>query len=421
MIVAAKDEEQAGIVLDCMVKESRHNPFLADRIVYGRKGAEGPGGRLRVMAGDAKGATGLNPDLILLDELTQWPKRDLFDSLWSGRQKRAGSVLLVITNAGELRSWQWEFLQGMRSSPRWLTWECPPGKQLASWQSPEVIAEVRKGLPPGMARRMIDNIWIDPSEESGWVTYAEALSCFDPLHLPVLRAEPGVVYKAGIDYGPKKDRTALSVVHRVSDNRVMVDHLSVWQGGPSSPVRITAVEDWIDTVAIQVYNADLVVDPYQMEATIQKYEHTRPVERFESRGGKANYEMAECLRSLLIHKRIKWGPLHGTLVLPDGSTETFADELSRLIVRPMSYGYRFDHTIGQHDDRTVAVGMASLAALREQTQGLPVAGEKVMVKPAVLPVGNPLRPGWDVRGDEAGREIWGRGVKWGDKSWRQKV
>ena len=420
MIVAAKDEEQAGIVLECMRKEARLNPFLEDVIEFTRKGATGPGGKLTVMAGDARGATGLNPDLILLDELTQWQKRDMFDSLWSGRQKRPGSVFVVITNAGELRSWQWDFLQTMKQSPRWFVWECPPKTQLATWQTPAVIEEVRATLPPSIAKRMIDNIWIDPSEESGWVTYAEALSCFDPLHLPALKAEPGVSYYGSIDYGPKKDRTCLAILHRVADNRIVVDSLTVWQGGPSSPVRIASVEEWIEEVAIRVFNAELVVDPYQMEATIQKYEHTRVVQRFESRGGKANYEMAECLRSLIIHKRIKWGPLHGVLTLPDGSTETFVDELSRLIVKPMSYGYRFDHTIGQHDDRTVCVGMGALAALRDQTEGKAVSRPVNLEKPVRIWEGNPIRPGLDVRGD---RGVSGQlyGLNWGEKSWRKSI
>lgn len=117
---------------------------------------------------------------------------------------------------------------------------------------------------------------------------------------------------------------------------------------------------------------DLVFDPYQMEGLAQSYELHQPVIRFEARGGKSNYQMAENLRSLVANRMIAWYAGAGTLIV-DGKKETLVDEMAGLVVRPMSYGYRFDHEAKFHDDRTVAIGMASLHAMQmdQSAPGVP--------------------------------------------------
>jgi hypothetical protein len=380
MGVAAADAEQAALVLQSMKREQALNENLLSGVSYTRSGADGPGGNLVVLTADAPSAYGLTLDLLLLDELTSWKKRDLFDVLYSGREKRPGMATFFFSNAGVQKSWQEDLWLTAQKDETFRCWSSPPGVWLASWMNREGVDRMRKFLRPAEARRVIDNVWIDPSEESGFVTYSEVAACLDPtLSAESGRPLPGVSYFAGIDYGPKRDRTALAVVHREQDNQIVVDRLDVVQGTPERPVRIETVEKWIDTVAIGLYKAHLIVDPYQMEATIQRYEGHNYVERFEPRGGKSNYALAECLRSLVVHRRLRFGPSHGILVLPDGRIETLADELPRLVLKPTAFGYRIDTQAktanGQplfHDDRAVAIGMAALAALRDPTSGQPV-------------------------------------------------
>jgi hypothetical protein len=130
-------------------------------------------------------------------------------------------------------------------------------------------------------------------------------------------------------------------------------------------VAISRVEAWIDEVRNSFGSPTLICDPYQLEGTIQHYENHLRVIRHEARGGKANYELAEALRTLVVNRRIAWYPGAGSLVLPDGRVETLSDELAGLVTRPMAYGYRFDHESGRHDDRSVAVGMAALYCARD--------------------------------------------------------
>ena len=405
LYTAAGDSDQAGLIAESMESERRMNPWLERRISPGRFRMTGPGGTLKVLSADAPSSFGLTGDVFVLDEPTHWKKRELFDVLWSGREKRTGSVWLMIANAGLLGSWQHDLLLRAKASPDWYVFETPPGRQLASWMSPERIAEMRRMLPRGLARRVLDNVWIDPAEESDYLTRAEIEACEQlgrELGLTyTTRGTSGVRYVAGIDYGPRRDRTALCVLHRDGSGRVLLDRLDVWQGSPEAPVLIQRVEQWMRDIARDFPGVYFVCDPYQLEGTIQDFERHHEVERFEARGGKRNYEMAETFRSLVSSKQLAWYPGAGTLV-KDGRQESFADEAAGLVLKTTPYGYRFDHEAGMHDDRTVAVGMAALTACRMDPSRPGVAAPEIP-KQRPRPV--------ESRQDRAGtRGLWGRGL-----------
>jgi hypothetical protein len=415
MAVAAADGDQAGLVLESMGKEAGLNPWIECRVKYGRQRAYGPGGVLKVLSADAPTSFGLNCDVYVVDELTHWKKRDLWDVLWSGREKRAGSVFVVITNAGVKGSWQEEILKAAKADPSWSVFEARPEEWLASWMSPVAVARLRSMLPPILARRVIGNEWIDPAEAGGYLVRADVDGCEElgqQLRLgPQERGRSGAPYFAGIDYGPKRDRTAMAVVHYDSaGHRVVLDRLDVIQGSPEAPVPITVVAAWIEQVNKDFTNPMLVVDPYQMEGTIQHYEIRQPVRRFEARGGKSNYEMAECLRNLVTNRQLVWWKGAGWLPSPDPDlTDDFSQELLNLVVRPTTYGYRFDHTVKFHDDRACAVGMAALFAAVDLRTGS-------WVKPDLMPnpvASDPFSPG---HGDLAvnKRNVWGTAANTND-------
>lgn len=399
LVTAAADRDQAGLIGEAMDSELKLNPWLADKIKWGQKTIRGPGGVLRILSADAKSSSGLNADFYLVDELTHWTKRDLWDILWSGRLKRTRSVFGVITNAGTRGSWQWEIHEMAKSDPRWIVKDTPEGVRLARWMDESAVAKLRSMLTRGLAKRVLDNIWIDPAEEADYLTRLEIELCeilgrdLGLTYTPVgLR---GIRYVAGIDYGPKRDRTALSVVHVDDTRRVLVDRLDVWQGSPEAPIQIKAVEEWIKEVNESYHYPDLVIDPYQMEGTIQDFEIHQRVETFEARGGKKNYEMAENLRSLITNKRIAWYPGAGSLIV-NGKVETLIDEMAGLVVVPTPYGYRFDHKAAFHDDRSVSLGMAALHAVTMDRSG-----------PGVPPTALKKKPALDLRSMQPARSLYG--------------
>ena len=423
MAVAASDKEQAGIILNSMKLERNLNGFL-DPLDFDKWEVTGPGGRMRVFSADAPSAQGETLDFVIFDEITAWKKPDLYYILLSGREKRPGSPLVIITNAGEKKTWQWDQRIIAANSPNWFLWESPERTHLAQWMSEAKVRELRAMLPPAMAARLYDNRWTDPGEENGWVSYAEALACQDHSILPVFKPDSRWRYFAGIDYGPKRDRTVLTIVHREGDNELFVDHMTVWQGRPDAPVQVKAVEGWIDSVAVGIFHADLVVDPYQMASVIQKYEHINRVVPFDSRGGKANYDLAQNLRSLVVNRRLHFPAGCGSLQLESGQIETLVDELSEVVAYPTSYGYRIDtptkltkdrRTV--HDDRAISLGMAALEAMGDFTAGENLPAKKLVESRPQVTAAQRARLALD-RGDGWG--LFG-GANIGATDWRESL
>lgn len=397
---AAADGDQAAFLLEHMRRLVELNPWIGDRVEVGRYGAKGSRGTLEILTSDSSSAYGGLPDLTTVDELTWWKKQDLWNPLWSARDKRRHGVFWVITNAGLLGSWQHQWLSVAKQQPEnWLVWDEP--RRLPTWMSEEDITVNRRLLPQGLAKRVYDNVWIDAAEESGYLTRAEVDAC-EALGRELgltytIRGDRGVEYVLVVDYGPIKDRTTLAVLHQEYDGLVVVDRLDVWQGSRQSPVQIARIRDWVDVQRDNFGEARLVIDPYQLEEMAQHYEQHLPVHRHEARGGKGNYEMAEALRSLIVNKRIAWYPGAGTLVV-DGRQETLADEMAGLVLKPMSYGYRFDHEAGKHDDRTVALGMGALVLLsRPLPQKFQAPPQLTQPKPVVF---RPRGRDWQIFGVE---------------------
>jgi len=412
IVAAAADFDQAALLVESMAAEARLNPWLAKRIVYGAKRIKGPGGILKILTADSATSFGLRADLVVCDEVTHWKKRDLWDTLWSGRQKRPGSVFVVITNAGTLGSWQHEIVEQVKTDDSWTVYEA--NGQLDSWMDAEAIQRDRALLPNGVARRVLDNVWIDPAEESGYLTRAEInlgtqLGATKNL-VYTTSGLHGMEYVAAIDYGARRDRTSMCVMHRDLDGVYVLDRMDIIQGTPLAPVPIATVDSWIENVASNFNNPTIIIDPWQMEATVQKYEHRLRCTRFDGRSGKSNYEMAELLRSLLVNNQLAWYSDPAPLQVGKRK-ETLVDEMAGLIIKTTGSSYRFDHTNGLHDDRTVSMGMA-LVTLAGQQQVGPWVAPGSLLKPA--PTDYCLRTpkfngmfGLGLKPDSAGRNIFG--------------
>jgi hypothetical protein len=360
-VVAAADREQSGLLAEFMAAEARLNPWLSPLLKFGNWKVEGlrTGSRMKVLAADSPSSFGLKEDVIVLDELTHWGRSDLWDTLVSGREKRPGCVLIIISNSGIKRSWQHKLHLEACNSPQWYTYSAPPGAHLASWMNRQKIDELRRMLPPLLARRVLGNEWVDEREDCGFVTWEEAKACEDGSLGREDRGRPGVTYAIGVDYAPVRDGTGLCVCHLDDEANVVLDRLDVMQGSAERRVPIQAVESWIDNARRDFPGATLVADPYSLESTLQSREGVMDVVRFEPRAGKANYELAANLRSLIVNRRLRLYPEAGGVV-KDGRLHTLVDELSELHVEQRPAGWRIQHSASGHDDRTVAVGMAAL-------------------------------------------------------------
>ena len=364
--IFASDADQGQLILQAMEDEAQLTPRYRDQLKFRRDHVLGPSGFIEVLPADSGSAFGLRGNLFVADEFTHWKNDRLWRAVYTGTEKVNPSLVIVLSNAGILDTWQHNIFLEAQSSPAWRVFYREG--QLASWMSREKIEEKSKLLPPFERDRLFNNKWIDPAAEADYLRTEEIMLCIElSKHLnlaPRFVASHAVNnYIGSVDYGPRRDRTALCILHQDGEKRVVVDRLDVWQGSPEAPTSIDRVEKWILQQNEKFRPALWVIDPYQMEGSIQDMERRGiPVERFDPRGGAGNYALAQLLRRLIVEGRLVWYPAAGNLSLPDGKTETLMDELRHLRVKKMPYGFRFDHENQKHDDRAVAIAMAALRA-----------------------------------------------------------
>jgi phage terminase large subunit-like protein len=101
IVSAAADRAQAAILYNEMLAMIRANQALADRVIIRdfNKTIEDTvtGSVYTALSADARKAHGLSPSFAVLDELAQWPSRDLYDALVSGGGARLEPLFVTIS------------------------------------------------------------------------------------------------------------------------------------------------------------------------------------------------------------------------------------------------------------------------------------------------------------------------------------
>lgn len=104
VILGASDKDQAGIVYRACEEMVRQDANLLKRckLLTATKTITVPGSNkfLRAIPSDEGGAHGLNPSLVIGDELHAWKGRGLYDALRTGQGGRLAPLFINITTAG---------------------------------------------------------------------------------------------------------------------------------------------------------------------------------------------------------------------------------------------------------------------------------------------------------------------------------
>lgn len=309
--------------------------------------------RLRVLSSDAPTAYGLRPDWIAVDELAEWRRRELWDSLWSATGKRPTCRMLVISTAGwDHTSIAWEVRQNAEREADWYFAARGP---CASWIRPEWIEQQRRTLPAHVFARLHESRWVEGA--GAFLSESEVAVVFSE-ELP---ANGGTV-AVGCDLGVSRDAAVIAQVRADPSGSVVVDRLLVHTPRRAEKVDLMDVEDDLATLASAAH-ATVVVDPWnatllgqrlrQRGIRVEEYVFTR-----ESRG-----KLFATLLDLVRNGRLRCRP-HDRL----------RHELLGLEVTEAASGWRVDHRRSGSDDATVAV---ALGAQR-------VAGAAVTITPEMF-------------------------------------
>jgi hypothetical protein len=359
IVAAAADRDQAQILISRCKAEAKGNPWLKDQLHFKHYEVLGPQGVLTACASDAPSSSGMLCDLHICDELTWHAKRDLFDILYSGKDKRRQGCFIIISNAGEKGTWQHDLWESSKKSPCWVCHEVPP--MSASWLDEALIEEQRATLPLSLFRRLHLNIWTTPGEDNAFVSRDQLAPCMTGHESQGDRDNAHVI---SIDYGMTRDRTALCVCHADDNGMVVLDTMSCWQGTKDAHVQIDKIEDWIREQMQTFRVSKIILDAFQLESTAQKFEPYVDVERVNF-GSNMLMKLAENLRSLILSQRIKLYPGAGPVPVKS-RMEDLADELLDLQIVEKGSVWNWEHSMTGHDDRTVVLAMAALTIVKER-------------------------------------------------------
>ena len=340
LFCAAADEDQARLLFDDVTAKFARNPVLAGSVkVTGRDiVVRATGSRLRVLASDAPSAYGLRPDWIAVDELAEWRKRELWDSLWSATGKRPRCRMLVISTAG------WDSTSigfEVRSmAERESDWYFSSRGQCASWISPAWLDQQRRTLPAHVFARLHESRWVEGA--GAYLTLAEVDAIFADDLPPV--GEPMAI---GLDLGIRRDRSVISVVGRLPDGSVAVESLETFRPSGGQAVDLRDVEASVAATA-ERYGGPVVTDPWQAVLLAQRL-RARGLYVIEyAFGPDSRRKLFATLLDLVRTGRLRAKP-----------HEELRRELLGLEVQESAAGWRVDHRPGKHDDHVMATALAA--------------------------------------------------------------
>lgn len=354
LFCAAADEDQARLLFEDVVGKFRRNPLLARSVKVTQREimVTATGSRLRVLSSDAPTAYGIRPDWIAADELAEWRRRELWDSLWSATGKRPACRMLVITTAGwDFGGIAWEVRQ---IAERETDWHFSPRGQCASWIRPEWLEQQRRTLPAHVFARLHESRWIEGA--GAFLTQAEVEGIFGDL--PQGHGAAAV----GLDLGVSRDAAVAAVVRRQGGTGLLVvEALLSWQPRNGAKVDLIEVEGEVAELARRA-NGPVVLDPWQGVLLGQQLRQ-RGVRIMEFPfTAESRRRLFSTLLDLIRNGRLRARP-HDAL----------RRELLGLELQETASGWRVNHRSGGHDDHAVAVALAAQQVAVRSAQDAPIS------------------------------------------------
>lgn len=366
-IVAAGDRDQASLLRDSVATLARVNDWIGQlldvqswSVVNKRTGAT-----LDIMSSDVGSSYGQLPDFIAVDEITHWPEprgQQLWDSLLSASAKRANCLVVVICNAGFTEHFAYRIREAVRLDPSWHFSHLDG--PVASWITPDRLAEQQRLLPGAAYDRLWGNLWsagsgdaLSPADIAAAITQVE----------PMTGTEEGWQFFAGLDLSVSRDHSALVVIGKHQHGRLRLATVRAWAPPRNGKVDLAAVRQAVVEVH-QRYRPWMFYDPYQAELLAQDVRQYGVWLEPVNFAGAAMMEMASAL--------IEAFTSHNIDLFHD---EALLGDLRRLRIEERPAGWRLtaERTAAGHCDRATGLALALLAAKRTPTVA-PMPGDDLI-------------------------------------------
>jgi len=363
----AADKDQAGLLRDAMRTVIRLNPWLgkilevkAQQVEVIAQGHPGQGGTLTIEASDVGSSFGILPDLIIADEVCHWQgDGSLWHSLLSSAAKRSNCLLVAITNSGFVDSWQWKVREAARTDANWYFSHLDG--PVASWMTPERLAEQERMLPATAYARLWLNEWSTGGGDA--LTEADILAAFKPELAPLPERSEGWQFVAGLDLGVSRDASAICVLgvrkrnpweaDHTGHGRIRLAYTKVWRPTAKRKINLQDVENALFALHHGYRFRAVNYDPWQAEHLSQRL-------------SLLNLPMVPITPTGANHQRIATTVIEA---FNDRRVDLYEDEnlkrdLRRLRVEERAYGFRLvaPRDESGHGDLGTAFSLAMLAA-----------------------------------------------------------
>ena len=292
----AGDREQARIVHSTAKRMVELEPALGERLKLYRDAIEHPetGSVYKVLSAEAYSKEGLNPNLVLFDEVHVQPNRELWDVMALAAGARPEPLMVGITTAGarydvngqdslcyQLYEYGRRVITGEIDDPSFFFAWWEPRDPDADFRDPKTWRQANPGYGDLVGVEDFEaTVLRTPESEfrtkrcnqftSGlrsWLPVGAWDACADPTAV----IEPDVPVIVGFDGSFNNDSTAIVVAS--CDEVPHVEVVACWQrpaeAGQVWAVPIADVEETIRDACRRYYVREIVCDPFRWARTLQ--------------------------------------------------------------------------------------------------------------------------------------------------------
>jgi phage terminase large subunit-like protein len=286
---AAASKDQARVVFDQAKAFVEASPMLRDWLKPMRNVITCPanGGVYRVLSSEGALQHGLNPSVVVIDELHAHPSAELYYALTTGQLARLSPLVVSITTAGfDLESICHEVyarglelekrggLAAMRAARFLFRWhqaradadiddvESWRDANPSSWIDLDDLRLERDRLPEHVFRRLHLNQWT--AAEDAWLPTGAWERCEGDAAIP-----PGAPVTLGVDLGLKHDLAAIAIVYLDPAGKAIVRAQVYVPPDDGSSLSIAKIEQGLRDLA-RAYDVQRVMyDPWRFERSAQ--------------------------------------------------------------------------------------------------------------------------------------------------------
>lgn len=164
--VGADDRGQANELRKAARDILLLNPWLASRITIQNYliRCDGSSRECEILSTDATGSHGARPDVLIVNELSHISNQTFAQTLMDNASKMPNGLAVIATNAGHVETWQYDWREAARESPRWIF---NKRSEPAPWIDPAEMADARTRNTLSRFNRLWLGVWASGSDGKG--------------------------------------------------------------------------------------------------------------------------------------------------------------------------------------------------------------------------------------------------------------